>query len=283
VTRIAVCGVALGAGFVAMALATQPPKSPKQAAPAKVQPKVAPKTAPKADATKDDPAARGALAKVLRELLIKNLPDPLSKSSPGWGKQKAVTVVKRHRDGLRFWSEAVQELRNDGVWRRYQSRIPEPEKIVLAVTEITRLEDGKVLVTVGVIAERVDVKFEQQVWRNGTRLYGGETRAHCKGSLLLKAEVTTKTEFKPGSFLPEVKLQVRATEAHLGYENVVVDHTAGWDGDAAKALGDLAIRVVKEVKPDLEGELLQKANAAIVKAAGTREFRLALDSVLKKK
>jgi hypothetical protein len=262
-----------------MAVVAQPPKQPKQPIPQKP----APKPAAKADAKKDDnPAARATLAKALRELLLKHLPDPLSKSSPGWGKQKAVTVVKRHREGLRVWSEPVQELRNDGVWRRYQSRIPEPDKIVLAVTEIARSEPGKVLVTVGVIAERVDVKFEQQVWRNGVRLYGGETRAHCKGSLLLKAEVTTKTEFKPGSFLPEVKVQVRVTEAHLGYEDVVVDHTAGLDGDAARALGDLAIRVVKEVKPDLEGELLQKANTAIVKAAGTREFRVALDSILKK-
>jgi hypothetical protein len=37
------------------------------------------------------------------------------------------------------------------------------------------------------------------------------------------------------------------------------------------------------VKTDLEGDLLAKANAAIVKAAGTRELRVALDSLLRKK
>jgi len=278
VTRIAVCVAALAGGFVVTAVATQPPAGQAQ----KVAPKVAPKDLPKPPAPKtDDPVARGTLAKVLRDLLLKNLPDPLSKSSPGWGKQKAVTVVNRRREGLRVWSEPVRELRNDGLWRRYETRIPNPEKIVLAVTELTRADDGKVSLTVGVIADRVDVKFEQQVWRNGTRLYGGETRAHCKGSLLLKVEVTTKTEFKPGSFVPEVKVNVRATEAHLGYEDLVVDHTAGLDGEAAKALGDFAVRVIKELKPDLEGELLQKANAAIVKAAGSRDFRLALDSLKK--
>ncbi|HSQ57876.1 MAG TPA: hypothetical protein VLM40_19285 [Gemmata sp.] len=232
---------------------------------------------------KADPAEAHALAKVLRELLVKNIPAPLSKSSSKWGRQTAVTVMNRRREGLRIWSEPVQEMRNDGVWRRYEMRIPEPSKIVLAVTDLTRPGDGRAIITIGVQVERLDMKFEQQVWRKGLRLYSGETRAHCKGSLLLKAEINSKTELKPGSFLPDVKLQVRATEAQVGYDDVVVDHTAGLDGDAANAVGDFAIRMVKSFKPDLEGDLLKKANAAIVKAAGNRELKVALDSLLKKK
>jgi hypothetical protein len=45
----------------------------------------------------------------------------------------------------------------------------------------------------------------------------------------------------------------------------------------------VAIKAVKTFKPDLEGELLQKGNAAIVKAAGTREFKVALDRLLQLK
>jgi hypothetical protein len=271
VTRIAVALLALAVGFASLAVA-DPPKPPAP-----------PKAAPKREMTRAEVAQAHALAKVLRDLLVKHLPDPLSKSSQNWGRQQGVTVVYRRREGLRVWTEPVQEFRNDGVWRRYETRIADPAKVVLAVTELSHPEEGKALVTVGVVAERVEVKFEQQVWRNGVRLYGGETRAHCKGSLLLKAEVTSTTEFKKGAFFPEVKLKVKATEAQLGYEDVVVDHTAGLDGNAANAVGDFAIRVVKAVKPDLEGELLAKANAAIVKAAGTRELRVALDSLLKKK
>jgi hypothetical protein len=272
VTRIAFC--ALVSTLAAAVAVADPPKPPVPAPP---------KAVPKHEMTKAEAARAHALAKVLRELLVKNLPDPLSKSSQNWGQQKAATVVYRRREGLRVWTEPVQEFRNDGVWRRYETRIADPEKIVLAVTELSHPEEGKALVTVGVIAERVEVKFEQQVWRNGVRLYGGETRAHCKGSLLIKAEVVSKTEFKKGAFFPDVTLTVKATEAHLGYEDVVVDHTAGLDGEAANALGDFAIRIVKAVKPDLEGDLLAKANAAIVKAAGTRELRVALDSLLRKK
>ncbi len=211
------------------------------------------------------------------------MPDPLSKSSQNWGHQKAVTVVHRYREGLRVWSEAVQEFRNEGVWRRTTVRVAEPDKLGLAVTELTHPEPGKVLATVAVAADRVDVRFEQQVWRNGLRLYGGETRAHCKGGIVLKAEVTTKTEFKKGSFLPEVSLKLRLTDADIYYDKIVVDHTAGLDGDAAKAIGDVLLDVAKAVKPDLEKDIREKAEAAVVKAVGVREFKLALDKLLQTK
>jgi hypothetical protein len=108
------------------------------------------------------------------------------------------------------------------------------------------------------VAERVDLKFEQQVWRNGLRLYGGETRAHCKGGLLLKAEVTTKSEIKKGSFLPEISMKLRLTDADIFYEKLVVDHTAGVDGDAANAIGEVLIDLTKTVKPEVEKELRDK-------------------------
>ena len=139
------------------------------------------------------------------------------------------------------------------------------------------------LITVAHVAERVDIRVEQQVWRNGLRLYSGETRGHCKAALLLKGEVVTKTEFKKGSFLPDVSLTIKATNAELFYEKLEIDHTAGVGGDLAQVLGDMLIRVVKAIKPDLEEELLAKANAAILKAAGTRELHVALDQLLKAK
>jgi hypothetical protein len=122
------------------------------------------------------------------------------------------------------------------------------------------------------VAERVDLRFEQQVWRNGLRLYGGETRAHCKGGLLLKAEVVTKSEFKKGSFLPEISMKLRLTDADLFYENLVVDHTAGVDGDLAKVIGEALIDLAKAVKPEIEKDLREKAEAAVIKAVGNREF-----------
>jgi hypothetical protein len=270
--RPAVC--ALAVLLVAAATGAQSPRTP---------PPKAPPPHSRKGALKTDPAEAAALTTVLRDLAKKHIPDPLSKSSKNWGKQTAVTVIHRYRDGLRVYSEAVQELRNDGHWRRTTIRLPEPGKLGIAVTELTHPAPGTMHATVAVVAERVDLRFEQQLWRKGLRLYSGETRGHCKGGLLLKAEVISKTEFKNGSILPEVSLKLRVTDADLFYENLVVDHTAGLGGDAAKVLGDILIDVAKAVKPDVEKELREKAEAAIMKAVGIREFRLALDQLLKSK
>lgn len=230
-----------------------------------------------------NPAEAEALTQVLRSLVKKHLPDPLVTINQNWGQQKAVTVVHRHREGLRVWATPVQEFRNDGVWRRITLRIPNPNQLALAVTELSRTESGQLHITVAHVVERIDFRIEYQVWRNGLRLYSGETRGHCKAGLLLRGEVVTQTTFKKGSLLPEVKLSLKATGAELFYENLEVDHTAGVGGDLAEILGETLIRLAKAIQPDLEKELLDRANAAIVKAAGTRELHVALDQLIQSK
>ncbi len=256
------------------ALAAQPP-SPM------------PNATAKPESARTDPAQAELLANYLRELIAKKIPDPLTKSNDGWGRQTAVTVVRRQREGLRIWTEPVREKRNDGMWRRVEVRIPEPEKIAVTVMELVQEENGKFHATVALACERVDVRFQQQLWRNGLRLYSGETRAHCQAALSLKAEITVKREPSKGvaTFLqiPDVKITIQATEAKLYYDKLVVDHTAGLDGNAAKVVGDVILKSVKAVKPDLESDLLLKANAAIVKAAGTREVTVKLDKLLASK
>jgi hypothetical protein len=273
--------------FACGVVAAQPPRLPpppkgKDAAPAKADPKKAdPK---KADAKKDekpeaktDPKEAEAVAKMLRDLVQKNLPDPLTKGSEKWGHQE--TLMVRYREGFLKWSAPVEEKRNDGLWRRFDVRIPDPKGIKLEVTELTHPEPERTDITITSTCERVDIHFEHQLWRNGRRLYAGETRAHCKAGIVLKAEVVTKTEFKKGELIPEVTIKFKATEAKLSYENVVVEKTAGIDGPAAALLGDLVLKTIKAVTPDLEKDLLEKANAAIVKAAGEREFKVTLGKV----
>jgi hypothetical protein len=273
---------------VAMAAAPEgPPEEPPTIPPGLLQiGGTAPPPSPAKTHTpplKTDPAEAEALAKVLRELLLKNLPDPVTKANQNWGHQKAVTVTRHHAEGLRVWSETSQEMRNDGTWRRTDIRIPYRDTLKLAVTELTHPEPGKMYATVSVLADRVDLHFEQQLWKTGLRLYSGETRGHCRGALELKAEFSTRTEFKPGSFLPQITLKLQVTNAKLYYEKLVVDHTAGLGGDAARTIGEVLIALVKAVKPHLEQELLQKADDAIVKAAKTQELTLTLDKLMAEK
>lgn len=231
---------------------------------------------------KPDPAQVKALEKTLRDLLLKNLPDPVVQSSQDWGKQKeGVVGVRFLKDGPRLRSERVQGMRNDGKWRRIAVRAVNPEKtLAVGIANPAFPEQGRATFD-AMVGVDCDLKFEQQIWRNGTRLYSGETRGRCRAAVLLKCEVKSRTELKPGSLIPDLVVQVRVTEAQLFYDNVVIEHTAGVGGDAAKVLGEAVLDTVKRVKPDLERDLLKKANAAIVKAADTKEVRVSFDSLLK--
>ncbi|HJZ57815.1 MAG TPA: hypothetical protein VKE74_22840 [Gemmataceae bacterium] len=222
-----------------------------------------------------DPAEVRALEKTVRDLLLKHMPDPLVQSAPNWGHQKEVTV------GGRLKGMPVKELKNDGTWRRVMVKARYPEQtLAVGIKDAEYPEPGRATFTT-MIGLDVDLKLEQQVWQNGHRLYSGETRGRCRAALMLKCEITSRTEKKPGSLLPEVIVRGRATEAQLFYQDLVIEHTAGIGGDGAKLLGDAAIYTVKQVKPDLERDLLAKANAAIVKAADTKDVRVSLDSLLK--
>lgn len=232
------------------------------------------------DGDRPDPVDVKALERTVRDLLLKNLPDPIVQSASGWGKQKdGVVGVYFQRDGLALRSERVRGMRNDGVWRRVSVRAVNPQQsLAVAVTDAAFPEPGRATFTT-MIGTDCDLKFEQQLWRNGTRLYSGETRGRCHAAVLLKCEVASRTETKPGSLLPDVVFRVRVTEAQLFYEKVVVEHTAGVGGDAAKVLGEAFLDFVKRAKPDLERDLLAKANAAIMKAADSKEIRVSFESL----
>jgi hypothetical protein len=67
------------------------------------------------------------------------------------------------------------------------------------------------------------------------------------------------------------------------YDNLVFEHVAGFGGTAARLLGDVIVGSVKKLRPSLEQHLLDKANAAIIKAAATKEVRIHLSKLLGKK
>lgn len=233
-------------------------------------------------ARRPDPADVKALEGTLRTLLLQNLPDPLVSSSDGWGRQEeGVVGHKFHKEGLRLRSEQVRGMRNDGTWRKIELRAVNPAHTLgLGLVEAAYPEPGRATFTAHVGTDCA-IKFEQQLWRNGTRLYSGETRARCRAAVALRCEAATRVEKKDGSFIPDVVCRLRVTDAQLFYEKLVVEHTAGIGGDGARVLGDAVLDTVRRVKPDLERDLLAKANAAVVKAADTKEVRLSVDSLLK--
>lgn len=279
VTRLAVALLTAGLAGCSTFPGTGGSRPPLAQAPAPGQPVVARAAAP----DRPDPAEVRALEATLRDLLVKNVPDPLVRSAQGWGRQEWGRVgVNFERDGLRLRSEPVMGARNDGHWRRVSVRVPDPATLAVGITEAAYPEPGKTTFT-AMIGADCAIRFEQQLWRHGRRLYSGETRGRCRAAVLLKCEATSRTEAKPGGLLPipDVVFRVRVTDAQLFYQDLVIDHTAGVGGDAARLLGETVVDVAKAVKPDLERDLLAKANAAIVKAADTKEVRVSLGGLVK--
>ena len=229
-----------------------------------------------------EPADTAHLSQVLRTLLLQHLPDPIVSSEHGWGRQRETTVGLRwHREGrLRVRAEPIKAMRNDGHWQRVSIRgIDPPRTLALAVGEVSHPEPGRATFD-AMLGLDVRLVYESQLWKAGVRLYGGETRARCRAALKLKCELTSRLEAKPGAVLPDAVLRLRVTEAELYYADLVCEHAAGLDGPAAKAVGEAVHKLLKQVKPSLERDLLAKANAAIVKAADTREVRVELDRLL---
>jgi hypothetical protein len=264
---------------VAPALAQPPEPDP---VPLPLPPKSAiPLKAPK-DVPQPKPEDAVAIAKLMREQALKNLPTPLVKSNDGWGHQKEFAVGRvMLRNPNRVAPELPRELFNDGLWRRFTVSARDPEKtLAIGFTEMVRPAPDKMNVTVTVALD-IDFRMEQQMWVRGRQLYSGETRGHCKTAVQLKAHVVQKTVPKPGSFVPDLMLTITTTEAKLFYDKLVIDHTAGLDGEAAEKVSGLVIDLIKKLMPDLEKQLLDKGGEAIVKAAGTKEIKLELDKLMK--
>lgn len=237
-----------------------------------------------AKAQSDLTPTNAELGSILRSLILPCLPNPLVEQEFDWGKQERVPVgIEWKKKGILLKPEVMKQLRNDGRWRKIAIVANDPEKnLKLNVTNVKTPEPKRLTFSVDLYMP-VNIKFEQQNWRAGLRLYSGETRARCNAALHLECESTSRTEKKPGSLLPDIVFRMRVLEAKLTYHDFVVEHTAGIGGDAAKLLGEAVHETVRQWKPSLERNMLEKANATIVKAGDTKEIRLNLSKLLDNK
>lgn len=227
-----------------------------------------------------DPPSAEELAKIMRTMMMAAVPTPLVEQSFNWGHQKNVPVgLKWEKDGIFLKPKVQEKMHNDGIWRKVRVDADNFEKnLIVQVRDVRFPEKGKVLFDV-IVTARVKINFQQQFWNNGTRLYSGETRARCRTFLHLKCESTSRIE-KSSSFLPDVIFRMRVLKADLKYDEFVVEHTAGLGGDLAKILGDAVHDCVKQWKPSLEKNLLEKANKSIAKAGDTKEVKLGIGKLL---
>jgi hypothetical protein len=221
------------------------------------------------------------LARIIRGMILPVLPAPLVEQKYNWGNQRDVIVgVKWEKEGILLRPHLLKKMHNDGIWRQIQVEADHPEtNLKVQIQDIRVPEKGKLTFST-CLSLQTNIKFEQQFWRAGTRLYSGETRARARVVLKLNCESTSRFEKKPDSLIPDYVFRLRVTAASLSYDNFVCEHTVGVGGDVAKILGEAILETVNQLKPSLERKLLEKANAKIVKVADTKEVRLSLTQML---
>ena len=222
------------------------------------------------------PTDEQVLTPFLRELLLKSMPQPLGESGHNWGQQREVNVgVKWHR--LR--PEVVRGDRNDGHWTKVIVEAVDPANTFGFGLHDLKSPAPNTTTFEATLTLNVRLTHEQQFWKAGHRLYAGEVRGTARVSVKVHGEMTTRFEQERGNLLPTAIVRVRVTDADLTYADVKCEHIARLDGRPAEVVGDVALRTLKRVKPALESSLKEKANAAIVAGADTKEIRVELDKL----
>jgi hypothetical protein len=223
-----------------------------------------------------------ALAGNFRAAVIKAMPSPLYEDNRGWGRTKDLTVIKWRGKGLDVHPEKVHKAKKDGDWRKVRLGAENlADTLVFDLRDLQSAEPGRLTFTV-FLSFDARVHYDHQKWDEGLRLWDSSLLARLRVKLTLDCELTARLD-DTSELLPGAVLRLRATKADLKYDNLVVEHIAGVGGTAAKLAGETAQRMVHEIKPQLERDLLSKADAAITKAADTKEVRVKLSDLFKRK
>jgi hypothetical protein len=215
----------------------------------------------------------------LRAALLASLPDPLHQSSPGWGQTKDVTGIKWRGQGLHVHPETTHSQRNHGTWRKIRVTAIDPDRTFQFELRNLKQADATHLGFTAFAALDVLVEIEKQKWDAGVRLYSGSLRARMHVQLTLDATFECRVDAAPSGGLPDFVFHLHANRADLTYDHLVVEHAAGVGGTAARLLGDLVQDHVHRFHPSLERRLLDRADAAILKAADRREVRVSLSKL----
>jgi hypothetical protein len=213
-----------------------------------------------------------SLAAGLKPLLARALPAVLYEKNTNWGHQEPAP------NGIRWHGihpEVVLTPKNDGHWRKLRIATQDLEHtLVLNVSDFKAVDAERQAFKV-FLGMRVGVAYEHQHWDKGLRLWSGSIRARLQLKVALDCESLLRAQKSKG-LLPDLIFRLRVTHADVGYDNLVVEHINGIGGSAARLIGETLRSTLKLCKPSLEQDLLDRADAAIIKAADTREVRLSL-------
>lgn len=222
------------------------------------------------------PGTLDSLSGSLRAFLINEMPTPLYKDDKNWGHQRRVAngVVWRGK-GLKVHPETQKAPKNDGIWTRLTLTTPNIRNSLKLDLRNLKITPGGPTTFDIALSFECNAEYERQNWKAGVRVYSGSTRIRFRINLALNCEVSSRFDRQAGT-IPDLLFRMRVVKADVTYDNVVFEHILGLGGEAAKLIGEAIKGGVHRFNPALEKDMLAKANAAIVKAADTREVRVHL-------
>jgi hypothetical protein len=219
--------------------------------------------------------AAPGLAESLRAFLLPHIPAPLYEKRENWNHTVEATRLHWEGKGLDLKARTVKTYKKHGIWKHVLISSPNlVQSLKLVVQNLQMPEPGRTTFDV-VLALPANVEYEQQHWERGVRLFSGSVRARMRVALTLTCELTTRLE-SGSKLLPEVVLRLRVVRATTAYDQLVIEHLPGVGGDAAKILGEVIVENMKKWHPSVESNLLERLNAAIVKAGDSNEIRVGL-------
>jgi hypothetical protein len=215
------------------------------------------------------------LARTLRGYIVQSLPPVLYEDSHNWGQQKLVTRGIEWKGAGNPLPKAQKSHKNHGVWRRtHVTPVTPAATLDLQIHDMKRVDPTRLSFT-AVLAMDLRFEAERQRWRAGVRTWSGSYRARTRVYLTLACELTSRLE-SSGGVLPDLVFRFRVLRSDVRYDHFVTEHVVGVGGELAEWIGDAGHNLLKAVRPSLERNLLEKANAAIVRAADTKEVRVSL-------
>lgn len=216
-----------------------------------------------------------ALAGSIRGYLVQNLPNPLYEARPNWGH-----TAKPH--GLKAIGPDSHTPVNDGKWKHILVTAINPaDNLVFDIRNMSQPEPGRITFDV-FLAFNAHLDYDQQNWRNGTRMWSGGAKAHFRIKANLACETTIRVD-KGELILPDLVVRFHVVRSNVSYEQFVMEHINGVGGEMAELIGNAMHHGLNQLHPSLEHDMLEKANAVIEKSADTKEVHVSMSELLKKK
>ena len=170
--------------------------------------------------------------------------------------------------------------RNHGNWQLTQATCYDlPHNLVLKLSDL-KVRDSEHITFKMFLALPTTVDYHQQIWQNGVLVLSEYARARIRIKADLNIETSVKFDSK-GGIIPDLVLGLRIADAHVSYDNLVVENINGVGGDAARLTGETIRAALKRWKPSLERDLLDKARSAVLRAGETREVHVSLAKLIK--